>query len=181
VLELRHMLLGGGLLRERPGQHEFGLEDRPGRLYPAVQGGAHPSDSWVPNMMLHVGNDLSGIGLVPTPVQLLSSQSELDEKVGGEVLRLDLAAFFPPKPQEGGLIVPHDDPGVRAADEVSPPGCSVVVWDHRIFINNPVASQPRRATLDVIRRAFESAGVEFIDENGGGPGVRLRKRTLKKE
>jgi predicted transcriptional regulator len=37
-------------------------------------------------------------------------------------------------------------------------------------------SQPRRATLDVIRRAFESAGVEFIEENGGGPGVRLRKR-----
>jgi transcriptional regulator with XRE-family HTH domain len=25
-----------------------------------------------------------------------------------------------------------------------------------------------------IRRALESAGVEFIDENGGGPGVRLR-------
>ena len=36
-------------------------------------------------------------------------------------------------------------------------------------------SQPRRATLDVIRRAFEKAGVEFIDENGGGPGLRLRK------
>ena len=41
-------------------------------------------------------------------------------------------------------------------------------------------SQPRRATLDVIRRAFELAGVEFLDENGGGPGVRLRKRQLKK-
>jgi ribosome-binding protein aMBF1 (putative translation factor) len=26
-----------------------------------------------------------------------------------------------------------------------------------------------------VRRAFESAGVEFIDENGGGAGVRLRK------
>ena len=37
-------------------------------------------------------------------------------------------------------------------------------------------SQPRHATLDVIRRAFEKGGVEFIDENGGGPGVRLRKR-----
>jgi hypothetical protein len=36
-------------------------------------------------------------------------------------------------------------------------------------------TQPRRATLDVIRRAFEAAGVDFIDENGGGPGVRLRK------
>jgi predicted transcriptional regulator len=42
-------------------------------------------------------------------------------------------------------------------------------------------SQPRRATLDVIRRAFESAGVEFIDEDGGGPGVRLRKRQGKKK
>jgi transcriptional regulator with XRE-family HTH domain len=37
-------------------------------------------------------------------------------------------------------------------------------------------SRPRRATLEVIRRAFEKAGVEFIDENGGGPGVRLRYR-----
>jgi transcriptional regulator with XRE-family HTH domain len=27
-----------------------------------------------------------------------------------------------------------------------------------------------------VRRALEVAGVEFIDENGGGPGVRLRKR-----
>lgn len=26
-----------------------------------------------------------------------------------------------------------------------------------------------------IRRALEDAGVEFIDENGGGAGVRLRK------
>ena len=27
-----------------------------------------------------------------------------------------------------------------------------------------------------IKRALEAAGVEFIDENGGGPGVRLRNR-----
>jgi hypothetical protein len=27
-----------------------------------------------------------------------------------------------------------------------------------------------------VRRALEVAGVEFIDENGGGAGVRLRKR-----
>jgi ribosome-binding protein aMBF1 (putative translation factor) len=31
-----------------------------------------------------------------------------------------------------------------------------------------------------IRRALESAGVEFIDENGGGAGIRLRKRHQKK-
>jgi hypothetical protein len=28
-----------------------------------------------------------------------------------------------------------------------------------------------------VRRALEAAGVEFIDENGGGPGVRLRKSS----
>ena len=27
-----------------------------------------------------------------------------------------------------------------------------------------------------VRRALEMAGVEFIGENGGGPGVRLRER-----
>jgi hypothetical protein len=31
-----------------------------------------------------------------------------------------------------------------------------------------------------IRTALENAGVEFIDENGGGPGVRLRKRQQAK-
>jgi hypothetical protein len=31
-----------------------------------------------------------------------------------------------------------------------------------------------------IRRVLEAAGVEFIEENGGGPGVRLRKRQQKK-
>ena len=31
-------------------------------------------------------------------------------------------------------------------------------------------------TADAIRLALEAAGVEFISENGGGPGVRLRKR-----
>jgi transcriptional regulator with XRE-family HTH domain len=36
-------------------------------------------------------------------------------------------------------------------------------------------TEPRRATLDVIRRAFETAGVEFIEGNGGGPGARLRR------
>jgi hypothetical protein len=32
-----------------------------------------------------------------------------------------------------------------------------------------------------IRRALENAGIEFIDENGGGPGVRLRKRQRLKK
>lgn len=37
----------------------------------------------------------------------------------------------------------------------------------------PLAAQPR--TVDAIRAALEAAGVEFIPENGGGAGVRLKK------
>lgn len=36
-------------------------------------------------------------------------------------------------------------------------------------------TSPRSSTLSAIRTALEAAGVEFIAENGGGPGVRLRK------
>ena len=37
-------------------------------------------------------------------------------------------------------------------------------------------SEPRRITLDALRRALEEAGVIFVAENGDGPGVRLRKK-----
>ncbi|HZH82315.1 MAG TPA: helix-turn-helix transcriptional regulator [Phototrophicaceae bacterium] len=36
------------------------------------------------------------------------------------------------------------------------------------------------AAIQAIRGALAAQGVEFIDENGGGPGVRLRKRHQKK-
>jgi transcriptional regulator with XRE-family HTH domain len=38
----------------------------------------------------------------------------------------------------------------------------------------------RDETGTKIRSALETAGIEFIDDNGGGPGVRLRKREQKK-
>jgi transcriptional regulator with XRE-family HTH domain len=33
----------------------------------------------------------------------------------------------------------------------------------------------KERTIDAIRETLERAGIEFIDENGGGAGVRLRK------
>ena len=42
----------------------------------------------------------------------------------------------------------------------------------------PRVSSEARGTL---QRAIEAAGVEFIDENGGGPGVRLRKSVKSKK
>jgi transcriptional regulator with XRE-family HTH domain len=48
---------------------------------------------------------------------------------------------------------------------------------HRNTINNievgRYVGDPK--TLEIIEHALRSAGVEFIDENGGGPGVRLKK------
>jgi hypothetical protein len=39
----------------------------------------------------------------------------------------------------------------------------------------------RQTTVHKIRAALEKAGIEFIDENGGGPGVRLHKRQRPKK
>jgi len=38
----------------------------------------------------------------------------------------------------------------------------------------------KQSTMDRLQHALEAVGIEFIQENGGGPGVRLRKRSLKR-
>jgi hypothetical protein len=35
--------------------------------------------------------------------------------------------------------------------------------------------------FNVIKRAFEAGGIEFIEEDGGGSGVRLQERRLQKK
>lgn len=53
---------------------------------------------------------------------------------------------------------------------------------HRNTINNievgRYAGDPK--TLELIERTLRAAGVDFIDENGGGAGVRLRKASKQK-
>ena len=41
--------------------------------------------------------------------------------------------------------------------------------------------EPQRRTLAAIRSALEVAGIEFIPENGGGIGVRMRKSEQQPE
>ena len=48
-------------------------------------------------------------------------------------------------------------------------------------INRSEVREPRGVARMAVRRALEAAGVEFIDENGGGPGVRLRKLSQGKQ
>lgn len=52
-------------------------------------------------------------------------------------------------------------------------GVSLVTIRRAEAQDGPIRMMP--ANLVAIRRALEAAGVEFIPENGGGPGVRLRK------
>ena len=117
VLQLRHVFFGRPLFGERPRQHEFGLEHRPGGFDHAVEGGGHPAHDRMLHPALDLGEDLAGVAFVPVPVEGLGHDPELDDEVAGEVLRLDLAALFPPQAEQGGLVIAHDDPGVRAADE----------------------------------------------------------------
>ena len=53
-------------------------------------------------------------------------------------------------------------------------GLSTIVDFERT--RRPVSNEAK----NLIRVALERAGIEFIDENGGGPGVRLRKRQRTK-
>ena len=46
-------------------------------------------------------------------------------------------------------------------------------------IGGEISGRPK--TIQKIKDALEKAGVEFIDENGGGLGVRLRKRQRPKK
>lgn len=42
--------------------------------------------------------------------------------------------------------------------------------------SQPGALAAHTSTITALKNALEAAGVEFIEENGGGPGVRLRER-----
>ncbi len=79
-------------------------------------------------------------------------------------------------------ITPAQSRGARALLEMTQPqlarlaglGLSTVV---------DFENSRRQVSLDAMaamRTALQRAGAEFIDENGGGPGIRLRKRQARK-
>ena len=58
------------------------------------------------------GDDLAGLALKPEPIESLGHDAELHDQIPREVLRLRLAALLPPKAEQGGFVVAHDDPGI---------------------------------------------------------------------
>jgi transcriptional regulator with XRE-family HTH domain len=81
------------------------------------------------------------------------------------------------------IITPAQSRGARALLEMTQPqlarvaglGLSTVVD----FENS--RREVSHGTVMAIRNALERAGVDFIPENGGGSGVRLRKRQRPKQ
>ena len=55
----------------------------------------------MPDVPLDVGDDLTGVGLIPAPIEILGHRPELDDEIAGQILRLDLAALLSPEPQQG--------------------------------------------------------------------------------
>ncbi len=76
------------------------------------------------------------------------------------------------------FIVPEQCRAARALLDMTQPllaekaglGLSTVVDFERA--RRPVSN----SAINALRRALEAAGVEFIAQNGGGAGVRLRKK-----
>ena len=72
----------------------------------------------------------------------------------------------------GRALLDMTQPELASAAEL---GLSTIVDFERA--RRPVSKN----AVQAIRSALENAGIEFIDENGGGPGVRLRKRQRSKQ
>ena len=75
------------------------------------------------------------------------------------------------------LVKPAQVRMARAALNWSLADLAKVAGVHRNTISNFETERYGGSAdaLEAIRAALEAAGVEFIAENGGGPGVRLRK------
>jgi hypothetical protein len=99
VLQLGHILFGRARFRERPRQHELGLEHRPGSLNNAVEGGSQPPQHGVPDAALDVRQVLASIAPKPVAVEGLRYDPELDDEVAGQVFGFDFAPLFLPEPE----------------------------------------------------------------------------------
>lgn len=65
----------------------------------------------------------------------------------------------------------------KAALKLSNPDVTGLTSLHRNTLNKVDAGEGSESTLNLLRLTFENLGVEFIPENGGGAGVRLKKST----
>ena len=82
-----------------------------------------------------------------------------------------------------GVVNPAQVKMARAAIDWSLEDLAKAAGVHRNTISNfetgKYAGDPD--TLAKVQKALEKAGVEFIEENGGGPGVRLKRKSRRRK
>jgi len=105
--------------------------------------------------------------------------------------------YSAPDPASGSALDGSNDgkAGPRLSSELIRAARALLRWEQRDLEAASSVSLPtikrleskpgvmgvHLSTVVALRKALEDAGVEFIDESGGGPGVRLRKRQQKKK
>jgi hypothetical protein len=60
--------------------------------------------------LLHVLDGVPGVALVPLAVEVLGHEAELDDQIGREVLRPDLAPLLLPQADQGLFVLAHAAP-----------------------------------------------------------------------
>jgi hypothetical protein len=73
----------------------------------------------VDGMALDLTHPMARVEFVPAAIEVLGDQAELDDQDAREVGSGRLASFLLPELQQGLLILAHNNPGVRAADELA--------------------------------------------------------------
>ncbi|GAN60912.1 hypothetical protein ACI01nite_11930 [Acetobacter cibinongensis] len=93
---------------------------------------------------------------------------ELNHKINQKGYSLSDLALTPAQCRAARALIEWSQESLSNAANVS----RHTVKDFERGVRNPYPNN-----LAAIRSALEGAGVEFIPENGGGAGVRLRKRS----
>ena len=81
MLQLGHVLFGRHFFGERPGQHELGLKHSVELVDEPIQGRGQIAMHRVPNPALNVGDGASRVALVPSLVEPLGRDAQLDDEI----------------------------------------------------------------------------------------------------
>jgi hypothetical protein len=90
------------------------------------------------------------------------------------ILSVALTRFCETKPKIIGLSSSNNKRVEAAVHKWLQPPASLATIHRAESVDGKTAMT--FANASAIRRALENAGVELIDENGGGPGARLKRR-----
>jgi hypothetical protein len=124
-------------------------------------------------VFLDVCNRQPGVQLIPTTVEVLGNRAQLDYQIAGQdhATEVNTISINPSDQSCAGAIE------LVAGTIVSGFWVSFPTIKRLEAQDGPLGG--REQTIERILSTIQAAGIEFIDENGGGAGVRLRKRQKK--